>query len=109
MTWDRSSEFPVSAQTRSEARVRNTLCSGKMASPSTSAISEAVHGTRLPLLISTDRLSASATPAEMRMRRLLLRHGFGRRRPGMQPLPLLSGDKNSIAYDINEKGQIVGQ
>ena len=28
---------------------------------------------------------------------------------GMQPLPLLSGDTNSIAYDINEKGQIVGQ
>ena len=28
---------------------------------------------------------------------------------GMQPLPLLSGDQNSIAYDINEKGQIVGQ
>ena len=28
---------------------------------------------------------------------------------GMRPLPLLSGDTNSIAYDINEKGQIVGQ
>ncbi|MGA8541059.1 MAG: hypothetical protein WB566_16270 [Terriglobales bacterium] len=28
---------------------------------------------------------------------------------GMQPLPLLSGDTNSIADDINEKGQIVGQ
>jgi probable HAF family extracellular repeat protein len=28
---------------------------------------------------------------------------------GMQPLPLLTGDKNSIAFDINEKGQIVGQ
>jgi probable HAF family extracellular repeat protein len=28
---------------------------------------------------------------------------------GMKPLPLLSGDTNSIAYDINEKGQIVGQ
>lgn len=28
---------------------------------------------------------------------------------GMQPLPLLNGDKNSIAFDINEKGQVVGQ
>ena len=31
------------------------------------------------------------------------------RATGMQPLPLLSGDKNSIAFDINEKGQVVGQ
>lgn len=28
---------------------------------------------------------------------------------GMQALPLLSGDTNSIAFDINEKGQVVGQ
>lgn len=28
---------------------------------------------------------------------------------GMKPLPYLAGDSNSIAFDINEKGQIVGQ
>ena len=28
---------------------------------------------------------------------------------GMRPLPLLNGDNNSIAFDINEKGQVVGQ
>lgn len=28
---------------------------------------------------------------------------------GMRALPLLNGDTNSIAFDINEKGQVVGQ
>jgi probable HAF family extracellular repeat protein len=28
---------------------------------------------------------------------------------GMQPLPLLSGDQNSVAFDVNQEGQIVGQ